>query len=256
MTFIPATTTGDLVLRRGMALPRGGECIVTVTTRAPDEDPAHGLVIHAYDPVTSYTAKLHVGAREILKLCAFDKERMMGDLVKASVNRYVLKRLVIEPSPIGGLKLTIARIPRKLRDAGVVDHFYAADPAPPPLPADGDPDKPRYAYACEDPDHPDYAGPWRGSDVVEPDPSAPPTPDLRTTYDHTTPTPDPSRPATAASEASRPPTAPPPNLPTVAEPPGGDAAPPAEPDVLEVHGDAASPGAPPADPSPRNASPP
>ena len=180
----------------------------------------------------------------------------MGDLVKASVNRYVLKRLVIEPSPIGGLKLTIARIPRKLRDAGVVDHFYAADPAPPPLPADGDPDKPRYAYACEDPDHPDYAGPWRGSDVVEPDPSAPPTPDLRTTYDHTTPTPDPSRPATAASEASRPPTAPPPNLPTVAEPPGGDAAPPAEPDVLEVHGDAASPGAPPADPSPRNASPP
>ncbi|KAH8058747.1 hypothetical protein JL722_5980 [Aureococcus anophagefferens] len=201
MTFIPATTTGDLVLRRGMALPRGGECIVTVTTRAPDEDPAHGLVIHAYDPVTSYTAKLHVGAREILKLCAFDKERMMGDLVKASVNRYVLKRLVIEPSPIGGLKLTIARIPRKLRDAGVVDHFYAADPAPPPLPADGDPDKPRYAYACEDPDHPDYAGPWRGSDVVEPDPSAPPTPDLRTTYDHTTPTPDPSRPATAASEA-------------------------------------------------------
>ena len=256
MTFIPATTTGDLVLRRGMALPRGGECIVTVTTRAPDEDPAPGLVIHAYDPVTSYTAKLHVGAREILKLCAFDKERMMGDLVKASVNRYVLKRLVIEPSPIGGLKLTIARIPRKLRDAGVVDHFYAADPAPPPLPADGDPDKPRYAYACEDPDHPDYAGPWRGSDVVEPDPSAPPTPDLRTTYDHTTPTPDPSRPATAASEASRPPTAPPPNLPTVAEPPGGDAAPPAEPDVLEVHGDAASPGAPPADPSPRNASPP
>ena len=54
----------------------------------------HGLVIQAYDPVTSYTAKLHLGAREIIKLIEFQEDRMTDpELIQATVSRYILKRL-------------------------------------------------------------------------------------------------------------------------------------------------------------------
>ena len=118
-------------MRKGMALPHGGDCVVTVTTRAPGEPAVHGLVIQAYDPVTSYTAKLHLGAREIIKLIEFDESRMTDpELIQATVSRYILKRLIVEASPVGGLQLTIARIPKKLRAQGIQDTFYGPDPSP------------------------------------------------------------------------------------------------------------------------------
>lgn len=169
LAFIPLQTSGDLVLRKGMALPHGGDCIITVTTRAPGEPAVHGLVIQAYDPVTSYTAKLHLGAREIIKLIEFQEDRMTDpELIESSVSRYILKRLIVEASPVGGLQLTIARIPKKLQAQGVHDTFYAGDPEP-------------------------------GSEVVEPPPSPPSTP-LRVKYDNTVPTPGSTpRPASAGS---------------------------------------------------------
>ena len=39
LAFIPLQTVGDLVMRKGMALPHGGDCVVTVTTRAPGNRP-------------------------------------------------------------------------------------------------------------------------------------------------------------------------------------------------------------------------
>ena len=135
---------------------------------------------------------------------------------------------------------------------------------PAPAPADADPDYISYNYDCENPDHPDYAGPWKGSDVVPPDASAPPTPDLATRYDHTVPTPSNSRPPTAASSqpasrpgtagpsASRPGTAAAPLEPTLEEPPttGSDRG---GADVLVVdHADVAEPP----QQSPRNSAPP
>ena len=74
LAFIPLQTVGDLVMRKGMALPHGGDCVVTVT--AARRARRAWLVIQAYDPVTSYTAKLHLGAREIIKLIEFDESRM------------------------------------------------------------------------------------------------------------------------------------------------------------------------------------
>ena len=152
-----------------MALPHGGDCIITVTTRAPGEPAVHGLVIQAYDPVTSYTAKLHLGSREIIKLIEFQEDRMTDpELIESSVSRYILKRLIVEASPVGGLQLTIVRIPKKLQTQGVHDTFYAGDPEP-------------------------------GSEVVEPPPSPPSTP-LRVKYDNTVPTPGSTpRPASAGS---------------------------------------------------------
>ena len=53
---------------------------------------------------------------------------MEGALIQSSISRYILKRLIIEPSPVGGLRLTIARISRKQRESGVEDTFYGPDP--------------------------------------------------------------------------------------------------------------------------------
>uniref|UniRef100_A0A6S8F1B5 Calmodulin n=1 Tax=Aureoumbra lagunensis TaxID=44058 RepID=A0A6S8F1B5_9STRA len=66
--FVPSSTKGDIVLRKGMTLPHGGEVLISVFSRAPDEPASHGLVIECYDTVTSYTAVLHIVASALLEL--------------------------------------------------------------------------------------------------------------------------------------------------------------------------------------------
>ena len=122
------------------------------------------------------------------------------ELVQATVSRYILKRLIVEASPVGGLQLTIARIPKKLRAQGVQDTFYGPDPSP-RLSDPDDRNSKKYSYDCENPDHPSYAGPWTGSEVVEPPPSPPGSPEPAVRYDNTVPTPEPS-PRSPAGSAS------------------------------------------------------
>ncbi|KAJ8599096.1 hypothetical protein CTAYLR_008867, partial [Chrysophaeum taylorii] len=84
--FVPADTRGDLVVRKGISVANGGEVVVTVSSRARGEPPSHGLVIEAYDPVTSFTAALHIVAQELLKLVDFDQNRLGPDCILATVD--------------------------------------------------------------------------------------------------------------------------------------------------------------------------
>lgn len=107
--FVPADTKGDLVVRKGIRIPHGGEVLVTVSSRAPGEPPSHGLVIEAYDPVTSYTATLHIVAQELLKLVDYDAGQLQPERILTAVDG-ILRRLYLAPSNDGLLKLALSSV--------------------------------------------------------------------------------------------------------------------------------------------------
>ena len=109
--FIPADTRGDLVLRKGIALPSGGDVICSVYSKAKDEPARHGVVIEAYDPVTSYTAVLHVVASALLAFVGQD-EAKLDDVQTFGA---ILDRLDVHLAPGGGLNLRISK-PSRIKD--------------------------------------------------------------------------------------------------------------------------------------------
>lgn len=106
--FVPSDTKGDMVLRKGMTIPNGGEVIVTVSTRAKGEPASHGLVIDVYDAVTSYTATLHIVEQELRRLVDYDENKFQTpDRLRATVEE-VIDKLQIRPSYDGHLKLALS----------------------------------------------------------------------------------------------------------------------------------------------------
>jgi len=104
--FIPASTRGDEVLRRGISLPHGGEVLCTVFTRAPGEAAGHGLVFHVYDAQTSHEVELHLGASELAKHAL--PEDFEPQKLRQTVGR-LLGKLKIDNDLTGGIRLNIDR---------------------------------------------------------------------------------------------------------------------------------------------------
>jgi hypothetical protein len=111
MKFIPADTRGDLVLRKGCKVKgaassqRGvAEVLVSVYSRAPGDEPAHGLVVEAYNAETAYTSVLHVEASELRRQVNGRGELLEAMHVKDTVEA-LLYRLTLAPSPVGGISL-------------------------------------------------------------------------------------------------------------------------------------------------------
>ena len=113
LKFIPANTRGDLILRKGIKLKgarqvqRGAaEVLVSVFTRAAGEPGGHGLIFEAYNADTSYTTTLHVGASELLRQVN-GREELLSEMQLKDTIEAMLYRLVIKPSAVGGLDLSI-----------------------------------------------------------------------------------------------------------------------------------------------------
>jgi hypothetical protein len=114
MKFIPSNTRGDLVLRKGVKV-RGGsvaqrgvaECLVSVFSRAPGEPPGHGLVFECYNADTSYTSVLHVEASELRRQVCGRLELLTSPVQVKDTVESLLYRLVLKPSPVGGLSLSL-----------------------------------------------------------------------------------------------------------------------------------------------------
>ena len=113
MKFIPANTRGDLVTRKGVKVrgarqaQRGvAEVLVSVFTRAAGEPGGHGVVVEAYNADTAYTSVLHVEATELLRQVAGREELLVPAQIKDTVEA-LLYRLVLKPSPVGGLALSL-----------------------------------------------------------------------------------------------------------------------------------------------------
>lgn len=106
--FVPSNTKGDLLLRKGMTIPNGGEVVVTVSSRAKGEPASHGLVIEVYEPITSYTTTLHIVEKELRKLTGFDVSHFNQDRLLTTINS-ILSRLYILSSYDGQIQLALAQ---------------------------------------------------------------------------------------------------------------------------------------------------
>lgn len=92
MIFMPTDTCGHILSRRGMQLPNKDkrnelnvlDYIVTAYTKSPMENPERGLVVKIYEKGSSYTAVLHVGPSELMRLCDLANEPdLIRDMIKS-----------------------------------------------------------------------------------------------------------------------------------------------------------------------------
>lgn len=88
--FFPLDTCGRPLDRRGLTLQNQNkkkparEFIVSIYTKSANENPERGLVVKLYERSTSSTAVLHVGASELINICArADEPDLLRDLVYA-----------------------------------------------------------------------------------------------------------------------------------------------------------------------------
>jgi len=105
LVFIPATTKGDLLLRRGVKVD-GQEVLISVFSRAKGRPGKEGLVVEAYNPQTCSTAILHIGSPALHAQVNQNLEHLEPENMPRTIE-LLLYRLILQHDALGRLKLSI-----------------------------------------------------------------------------------------------------------------------------------------------------